>query len=297
MAHPVPPVLAGRRHTLTWWGRLSGLNIPGEVTEFSKLHLIAIGGFDPSGGAGLVRDGLTAQSLGSSFRLVGTAWAEQSAALGVQAIDARPASEVRKAIQLALKEAPPGRTGVKVGMAVNAEVSQAIVEGIEGFAGPVVFDPVLGATSGGALFDAGREQLLQVLAPLIARTWIITPNAHEAARLCEREVDTVEEAERCAKVFTQTGARAAVITGGHLDTADIVDVLAIQGEREAHRLEQERVPGPSVRGTGCCYASSLALHLAAGHGFVAACEAAQAHVADGIRHARPIGPQWHLGHT
>lgn len=254
---------------------------------------MAIGGFDPSGGAGILRDGLTAQSLGCAFRLVGTAWAEQSAAFGVQAIDARPAPEVRRAIHLALKEAPAGRTAIKVGMVVNPELLLAIVEALEGFAGPVVFDPVLGATSGGALFDARGEPLLQVLEPLIARTWVVTPNTHEAALLCERSVSQVEDAQWCGHALARRGARAVVVKGGHLATETIVDVLVTQGQ--AQRIENPREPGPSVRGTGCSYASSLALHLAAGHPLVAACGAAQAHVAEGIRRARPMGSQWHLG--
>lgn len=263
------------------------------VTELSKLHLVAVGGLDPSGGAGILRDGLTARSVGSSFRLVGTAWAEQSPVRGVQAIDPRPQAELHRAIRLALEDAPSA-TAVKVGMAVNPHTLLTIVNALDGFEGPVVFDPVMGATAGGALFDTRGLTLREAMAPLVARSTVVTPNAREAALLCDREVNQVEEAEWCGHALARQGARAVVVKGGHLACEDVVDVVVTKGE--SHRLQNTRVPGRSVRGTGCSYASTLALHLAAGHSLLAACAAAQAHVAEGIRRASALGSELQLGH-
>lgn len=259
------------------------------------LHLIAIGGLDPSGGAGILRDGLTARAHGASFRLVGTAWAEQSPLHGVQAINPRPADELQRAIGLALKEAPPGRTAVKVGMAVNSSLLRTIASALEGFGGPVVFDPVVGATAGGALFDPGPVNLRQALAPLLARAWVVTPNVREASLICDRPVTEVDEAVWCGQVLANQGARAVVIKGGHLVTSSVVDVLVHAGR--THKVEGERIAGPNVRGTGCSYATSLALTLAEGNALLEACAKAQAHVVAGIRKARQVGPEWHLGHV
>lgn len=263
------------------------------VAELGKLHLVAVGGLDPSGGAGILRDGLTAAALGSSFRLVGTAWAEQSPVHGVQAIDARPVAEVRRAIVLALREAPSERTAVKVGMAVNPDTLRAIVAALDGFAGPVVFDPVMGATAGGALFDAGGRHLREAMAPMVARSWVVTPNAREAALLCDRNVNDVEEATWCGHMLARMGARAVVVKGGHLSAPDATDVVVSHGQ--THLLTKPRVPGPSVRGTGCSYASALALTLAAGVSLLEACAVAQTHVAEGMRRARHTGTEHHLG--
>jgi hydroxymethylpyrimidine/phosphomethylpyrimidine kinase len=265
------------------------------VHELSKLHLIAIGGLDPSGGSGILRDGLTARALGSRFRLVGTAWAEQSAIHGVQAIDARPKSEVAKAIALALNEAPEGLTAVKIGMVVNAELVGTIATALAGFRGPVVFDPVLGATAGGALFDRADQSLLEALMPLLSRCTVFTPNAQEAALLCESSVQVVEESVMAARLLVDQGSRAVVIKGGHLKTSHIADVLLTEGRLTT--LTRPRVTGPDVRGTGCSYASSLALFLASGGSFEQSCESAQVHVADAIGRAVPVGSEWHLGHT
>ena len=256
---------------------------------------MAIGGLDPGGGAGILRDGLTALSLGCTFRLVGTAWAEQSPVHGVQSVDPRPRHELTRAITLALKDAPVGRTAVKIGLAVNAATVSAIASALTTFGGPVVFDPVLGATAGGALFDAEGEALMTALAPLVERSHVFTPNAQEAALMCDSSVQSIDDAAATARMIAFHGARAVVVKGGHLRTADICDVLVHRGELT--KLTSARLPSPAVRGTGCSYASSLALYLARGEQLPRACALAQAHVAEAMRSAQPAGSEWHLGHS
>ena len=260
-----------------------------------KLHLVAIGGLDPSGGAGIVRDALAARALGCEFRLVGTAWAEQSAGHGVQAINARPRGEVSRAIELALQGAPPGRTGVKIGMVVNAAMVTSVAAALADFAGPVVFDPVLGASAGGALFDPSGMGLWEALRPLAARCSVLTPNAHEAAELCGLPVTNSAEAERAATLMVERGAQAVVVKGGHVGGDTAADVLLHGGRFTT--LTTPRLPGPSVRGTGCAHSASLALFLAGGASMEDACAAAQTHVANALRGAVATNGQWHLGHT
>lgn len=264
------------------------------MDDLGKFHLVAIGGFDPGGGAGILRDGLTARALGCTFRLVGTAWAEQSPLHGVQSLDPRPRHELAKAIGLALKDAPLGRTAVKIGMVINAATVGTIATSLASFGGPVVFDPVLGATAGGALFDSEGASLMEALAPLIKRSHVFTPNAQEAALMCDSTVEGIEDAAATARMLAFHGARAVVVKGGHLNTENVCDVLVHEGELTA--ISSPRSSGPNVRGTGCTYASSLALFLARGEALGKACELAQAHVAEAIRLARRAGNEWHLGH-
>lgn len=265
------------------------------MQEVGKLHLVAIGGLDPSGGAGILRDALAARALGCDFRLVGTAWAEQSAGHGVQAIDARPRREVSRAIELALQDAPAGRTGVKIGMVVNADMVTSIAAALADFAGPIVFDPVLGASTGGALFVSGGLGLWEALSPLVACSSVLTPNAHEAAALCGLPVTNTAEAERAAGLMVKLGARAVVVKGGHVGGGAAADVLLHAGQFTT--LTTPRLPGPSVRGTGCAHSASLALFLAGGARMEDACAAAQTKVAKALRGAVAANGQWHLGHT
>ena len=54
-----------------------------------------------------------------------------------------------------------------------------------------------------------------------------------------------------------------IIKGGHLPSADIVDLL-YDGQRFME-FRTERVAGRSTHGTGCTFAAAMAAHLALGH--------------------------------
>ncbi|MBC8132679.1 MAG: bifunctional hydroxymethylpyrimidine kinase/phosphomethylpyrimidine kinase, partial [Deltaproteobacteria bacterium] len=116
------------------------------------VFLVAIGGFDPSGGAGVVRDFLTARTFGATVRLVPTAWTAQSAT-GVQSVEPRDPRALAFAIREALRERPADSTAaVKIGMVPDAAAAAAVADALADFDGAIVFDPVLAASSGGVLF-------------------------------------------------------------------------------------------------------------------------------------------------
>ena len=157
--------------------------------------VIAVGGVDPSGGAGVVRDLLTARTFGAQVRIVPTAWTEQAPLGGVSSVEPRDPARLEEAVATAWRAA--AREGlpvaVKVGMLPDARAAGAILAALDGggpaaaapgsrrgaFAGPFVLDPVLGASSGGALFRDPPAALL----PLVARATLVTPNVPEIAEI------------------------------------------------------------------------------------------------------------------
>ena len=64
-------------------------------------------------------------------------------------------------------------------MAVGPPTAAALIEALADYAGPVVIDPVLATSRGGALWEGAPEQLM----PLLRRATLVTPNATEAAAL------------------------------------------------------------------------------------------------------------------
>ena len=114
--------------------------------------VLVVGGLDPSGGAGLVRDVLTATALGARPLVVGTAWTEQGP--GVHGVEAREPGAVRDSVRRALAAGP---AAVKIGMIPDASATaSAILDGLRGFEGPVVVDPVLATSRGGPCSAASR---------------------------------------------------------------------------------------------------------------------------------------------
>jgi hydroxymethylpyrimidine kinase/phosphomethylpyrimidine kinase len=220
--------------------------------------VVTVGGVDPSAAAGIGRDLLTASDLGAVVRLVGTAWTEQNAA-GVGSVEARSADAVEQAMRIAVRSPVPG--AVKIGMIPGPAVADALVRGLEGYAGPVVVDPVLAASSGGALWQGPLEALW----PILRRATLVTPNAPEAAVLAGRPVESLADARAAATTLRAAGIQAVLIKGGHLrNNADgsVTDLL-VTSEGE-HTFMRARSAGPSPRGTGCALSTAIAVGLASG---------------------------------
>jgi hydroxymethylpyrimidine/phosphomethylpyrimidine kinase len=219
--------------------------------------VVAIGGLDSSGGSGLVRDFLTAHTLGARVVLIPTAWTIQHPS-GLHKISLRPADDARQDVTSLLATLPAVGVAVKVGMVGSPALVAAVLAALRGFTGPLVVDPVLATSSGHRLFSGQPGDLL----PLLARATLVTPNASEAAALTDQMVSDPASARRAAERLRQQGAGAVLVKGGHL-AGDAADVL-VDGEG-AITLGAPRVPGKDPRGTGCALATAITTELARGH--------------------------------
>jgi hydroxymethylpyrimidine/phosphomethylpyrimidine kinase len=219
--------------------------------------VVAVGGLDSSGGSGLVRDFLTAHTLGARVVLVPTAWTIQERT-GLHKISLRIADDARQDLLAVLAALPSAGVAVKVGMLGSRAVVEAVLAALEGFSGPLVVDPVLATSSGHRLFDGRPDQL----APLLARATLVTPNAGEASALANQMVSDAVSARRAAEHLRQQGAGAVLVKGGHLAGGEAVDLLV--DADGATELAAPRVPGKDPRGTGCALATAIATELARG---------------------------------
>jgi hydroxymethylpyrimidine/phosphomethylpyrimidine kinase len=260
------------------------------LKEPVRIRLVAVGGLDPGGGAGLVRDHETATVLGAEPLLVGTAWTDQSPG-GVAAVEPRPPALFRAALENALHGAAAvtrAAMTVKVGMVATPALAEVIAAALASFAGPVVFDPVLAASSGGSLF-AGP---LAGLDPLLRCASLVTPNLGEAAALAgSGPITTVDGARAAGQALLARGARAVLVKGGHLSGPAVDLLVTAEGVRP---LAAERVPGPSPRGTGCALATAIAIALARGCALPDAVERAKAWLLTQIQNARTVGDERRL---
>jgi hydroxymethylpyrimidine/phosphomethylpyrimidine kinase len=265
------------------------------VRKVSITRVVAIGGLDPTGGAGLLRDEATARALGARATLVGTAWTRQTGAR-VAGVEPRDPGALTEALMMALEDAGMGNLAVKIGLLPSARTARAVAAGLRMttgvFAGPVVLDPVLSASSGGTLVrdDGARADLHASLADL---TTLITPNRPELAALTGRPVVSDEHAIAAARALCERGFAAVLVKGGHRE-GDPVDHLVLN-RGDVHTFSGARMPGPTPRGTGCALATAIAVNLAAGAALPEACETAKRWLESQIQAAEPAdGGTWHL---
>ena len=250
----------------------------------SSPAIVIVGGLDPGSGAGVLRDLLTSAELAARATVVVTSLTEQDAT-SVGSVEPREPARVSRALAAAL--ARMGAPSVKIGMIATAAIARGIASILSRFTGPVVYDPVLRASSGGSLYDGDREAILE----LAKCASLLTPNLSEAAWLLGRPVETLTDAKVAARDLLAFGTPAVLLKGGHL-AGDATDLLARAGTLRA--FTHPRVAGPSPRGTGCALATAIAVGLGRGQDLEAAVAEAKAWLTAKIASATQVGAELHL---
>lgn len=172
----------------------------------------------------------------------------------------------------------------RIGALMSAANVEVVAEFLEHNSVPVVCDPVIATSTGLVLAEPSAVDSLQ--SKLFRRCTLVTPNLDEASRLCGFPVnDRATMAGAAHTLVERDGARAALVTGGHLPD-EASDVLYADGANRV--FEGERLPG-GMRGTGCALAAAVAISLARGLNICDAIAAARAIVRDAIQHAI----EWH----
>jgi hydroxymethylpyrimidine kinase/phosphomethylpyrimidine kinase len=230
----------------------------------------SIGTTHPWNIAGVGLHALVAADLRVTHAVAVAAVSAQNA-YGLHDVHAVPAHTLRAQ----LNALPPGIAAYCVGALVSSENVQTVAQYLRVRAErvPVIVDPVIHVTLGGALRT--DDNLLATLRDeLLTLAVIATPNVHEAADLTGLEIETLDHMRQAAQAIVSRGARAALVKGGHIE-GEPIDVLAT-----AHHVMAfggERLAG-AMRGSGCTLAAALACELARGRGLEPAVAAAHAYV-------------------
>jgi hydroxymethylpyrimidine/phosphomethylpyrimidine kinase len=227
-----------------------------------------LGGLDPTGGAGLLRDQWTARTIAPDLPLlpVISAWTRQGAGAPARAYP-RPWSDVAADLAPLAHAAASAPVVLKIGV-----ISGHHLGGLLELLGArpaiaVVFDPVLWASDGGPLLapaspgdSTENSALKEQLCRLAGRAALLTPNRLEAAWLTGHAADD-------PRLFTALrralGGASFLLKDGHGSGPEVTDRLAI-ADSAPLQLTRPRLAGPDVRGTGCALATAIAVHLARG---------------------------------
>jgi len=235
-------------------------------------RILVIAGSDSSGGAGIQADLKTITMLGGYGMTAITAITAQNT-LGVTAVE--PLSPALIGAQIDACTSDIGVDAVKIGMLGSAAIGHLVADRLEALAVPVVFDPVMIATSGAVLADAETIAAFERLMQLAALT---TPNVPELAALGG-------DAAMAARGITW------LAKGGDAQGAIVEDRLVVPGAAPAV-WQAPRIATRHTHGTGCTLGSAIATGLGAGLGLVPAIEQARAFV----RAALEAAPGFGAGH-
>jgi hydroxymethylpyrimidine/phosphomethylpyrimidine kinase len=249
-------------------------------------RILIIAGSDSGGGAGIQADIKTVTMLGGHAMTAITAVTAQNTQ-GVTAVHPVPTEMVIAQIDAVIDDI--GIDAVKIGMIGSPFTAIHIAERLQQLEGiPVVFDPVMVATSGATLAD---DATVAAFGKLMDVALIATPNLPELKRL------TGEEDEVAAALKLVSDHRCAVlIKGGHEEGNALADALIEEDNMTS--WQGQRIDTTSTHGTGCTLASGIAFYLGAGLGLAQAVERARLfvrmalHEAPGLGHGHgPLGQQ------
>ncbi|MEG3143024.1 bifunctional hydroxymethylpyrimidine kinase/phosphomethylpyrimidine kinase [Sphingomonas sp. RT2P30] len=267
-------------------------------------RILIIAGSDSGGGAGIQADIKTVTMLGGHAMTAITAITAQNT-LGVQAVMPVPADMVIAQIDSVVSDI--GVDAVKIGMIGSAETAHAVAERLEGLSVPIVFDPVMVATSGDALADAAT---IDAFTRLMKLATVTTPNPDELAVLSGSSDDSDlgifdaagELAERYHTAILATGTLIAggttyqLTPEGHSPQTStdcfLYDRLFCFDAKAG--FSQWEWPGRIIEtrhshGTGCTLASAIATYLARGASLDAAVVGARQFVRMALKDAPGLG--------
>ena len=222
----------------------------------STARILIVAGSDSGGGAGIQADIKTVTMLGGHAMTAVTAITAQNT-VGVTGVHPVPAEMI-----LAQIDAVVGDIGVdagKIGMIGGAFAAAQVAARLERLRAeqpglPIVFDPVMVATSGAALAD---DATVAAFGKLMDVATIATPNLPELKRLTSEE-DPVAAALR---LVGEHGC-AVLIKGGHEEGDALADALIEEDNMTS--WQGQRIDTTSTHGTGCTLASAIAFFLAEG---------------------------------
>ncbi|TLP71164.1 bifunctional hydroxymethylpyrimidine kinase/phosphomethylpyrimidine kinase [Maribacter sp. ACAM166] len=253
------------------------------MKKYQYISTMTIAGFDPSGGAGIQADIKTISALGCFATSVLTALPVQNT-MGVRTIYPIPYQTVKEQIEAILGDIFPD--ALKIGMVHTSELVATIVETLSDYPKmPIVFDPVMVATSGHKLIK--DETIQGIVSTLLPIADIITPNLDEAAILADMKIETVEDMYLAGKKIKKIGAKNILLKGGHLKTAQLTSLFFSEDD-EIYEFHFEKYDTKNTHGSGCSLSSAIASYLAQGKSMLDAVTLGQNYVKEAIYQGKDV---------
>lgn len=233
-------------------------------------RVLSIAGSDSGGGAGIQADIRTITNLGGHAMTAITAVTAQNSA-GVTAVELMTPDMVLAQIWAVMDDFDAD--AIKIGMLGSPEITLAVAGFLKSVRNkPVIFDPVMVATSGATLADDRTVAAFEKIIPLSS---LVTPNLDEMERLGGEDM-------------IANFSVPFLVKGGHGDDEILVDRL-IGADGEIERWEGSRIDTRHSHGTGCTLSAATATYLGGGDSLSAAIGKARGYVRASLEAAPGYG--------
>lgn len=247
------------------------------VEKYKYPKVLTIAGSDSGGAAGIQADIKTISALGCYGMTVITALTAQNT-LGVQGVLSISPEFVVQQLDSVFSDIKPD--AIKIGMIFSSELAVAVSNYLKDYKEiPIVFDPVMVATSGDILIEA--ETIQTITKELFPMASIITPNMDEAAILAHMPVHQVADMKIAAKKIMDLGCQNVIVKGGHLKDSELTSVL-MDSKYNITEFQHQKIDTKNINGAGCTFSSAIASYLALGNSLYESVELAQEYIYQAI---------------
>jgi hydroxymethylpyrimidine/phosphomethylpyrimidine kinase len=217
------------------------------------MNILSIGGSDPSSGAGIQSDVKAFAEFGIYGLTVITAITSQNtSSFGV----IEPVSKTILKNQMESVFADFKIDGIKIGMVFNSEIIKTLYQLLKKSKVPIIVDPVIKSTTGGALIEKNAINDFQKY--IIPLATVITPNKFEAEILAKKKVNSKNSIEKIAKIIQKMGATNVVITGIKRKNKKIEDFVL---EKNTKYIISGNMVSSTNHGSGCNYSAAMAFTI------------------------------------
>jgi len=240
---------------------------------------------DATSGAGLQADVLTIASLRCNPLSIVTGVSVQDT-IGVRGLTAINAELVNDQTRTILGDMEI--SAFKCGLLGSVENIRIIAEILEDYPEiPLIIDPVLASGRGDDLVNA--EIMKAMLELLFPKSYLITPNNHEARRIVIEGNENFEDLSinLCAERLKLLGCKNILITGADENTEKVINTL-YEKSGTVNPFHWDRLP-EVYHGSGCTLASAVSAYLALGFNLKTAVEEAQIYTLESLKNASKPG--------
>lgn len=241
---------------------------------------LTIAGSDSIGGAGIQADIKAMTALGVHAETVITAITAQNTCK-VTEIMAVPGDMVQAQLDAVLSDSDI--KAIKTGMLYNAEIVGIVADALTDHDVPLIIDPVMTATVGDPLSEAGFPKALKE--ELLPMCELVTPNKTEAEILSGMKIRNEDDAMFACELIGKQGS-SVLLKGGHMDTKNITDFLYLSSEFT--KIKNRRL-NKAGHGSGCTLSAYITANMAKGLDVVNAVLKSRDLMQEAIAKQYPVG--------
>ncbi|NAW50280.1 bifunctional hydroxymethylpyrimidine kinase/phosphomethylpyrimidine kinase [Elizabethkingia argentiflava] len=253
------------------------------MKKYTCPSILSIAGFDGSGGAGIQADIKTISALGCFATSVLTALPVQNTQ-GVRKVYPISEEAVAEQIETLLDDIFP--QAIKIGMVHTPRIVEVIAQTLAKYKKvPLIFDPVMVATSGHMLIK--EDTLVSIVQYLLPLADLITPNLDEAEVLTGMKIKSIEDMRVGGELIAKQGCKNILLKGGHLEGPRITSLFFEEGGK-VYTFETEKFQTNNTHGSGCTLSAAIAAYVGQGKSLLEAVDRGQKYVFEAIRECKEM---------